>query len=202
MKLICNVLIIMGLALVCASANEGATQLVFEARVSDLAMSAIQIEKGKKPEDVLTVSLPGTLYDTPIKVIQAPKAQVDRSTPVKAAISDYFAYRANDADWIIHNWAPKEREQMKKMLAIPMIRERNKQMMDAKKSMEIWGEAHYKDYALVLVNYNGAKEQGLVLTFKKIDGEWLRTNALSSDESMDVVSISFWGKGKISQNKK
>lgn len=182
-----------------ATAGDGEGELVFRAKVSTLGLQTSSLAQGKGPDDTAEVILPGRLYEPPLAVEKVSREQVDRSTPVKAAASDYSAFKADDAAWILENFVEEEQAQIKTMLDDEQMRQRNKRVFDGRQSMEIWAEAEHNGKALLFVRYDGASERGAVLTFEQTQDGWKRTNALSADETFDVVFSAFRAGGEIAR---
>ncbi len=59
--------------------------------------------------------------------------------------------------------------------------------------MYLWGVVRHEAYVLVLMTYGQGTEaaRGLVATLIEEADGWKRTNALSSDETMDLVWSAF-----------
>ncbi len=60
-------------------------------------------------------------------------------------------------------------------------------------SVFLWGVVRHEAYALVLVTYGQGAEsaRGLTATLVEEAGAWKRTNALSADETLDLVWSAF-----------
>ena len=59
--------------------------------------------------------------------------------------------------------------------------------------MFLWGVVRYRDYALALITYGQVddRSRGMTAALVQEDGVWKRTNALSGDETMDMVWSAF-----------
>ena len=154
-------------------------------------MQTSRLAEGKGPEEAVEITLPGRLYEPPQEVGETSKETADRSTPFHAAVSDYSAFRADDGDWILENFSDDNRAEILATLAQQETRDAVRKVFHALGSMQIWGEAEWKGYRLVLTRYNGNAEGGVVLTFRETPEGWKRTNALRSDETFDAVFSAF-----------
>ena len=166
-------------------------KLVFQTQMQNLELRSGSHIEGKSPEDVIGAELPGRLFDPPRGVQEATKTSADYSSPISAAISDYSAFRAGDGDWILENFSDDNRNEVLGLLASDDARERTFLIFTYLKSLEIWGEAEWQGFRLVLARYNGDKKGGVVLTFRETPDGWKRTNALREDETFDVIISAF-----------
>lgn len=168
-------------------------RLTFSSKVSDLGLQTSSLAEGKAPEDTVTVTLSGKRYFVPKPTPPIAREMASYRTPVQAASSDYSAFRADDADWILENFSDDDRTEIMNLLADEKAHDMNRRIFSALETMQIWGEAELNGYRLVLVRYNSDKERGTVLTFTETPDGWKRTNALRKDETFDVVFTSFRG---------
>ncbi len=165
-------------------------RLTFSAKVSGLGLQSNSLAAGKSAGDTVEVILPGKRYFVPKPTPPIAREMANRSTPVQAASSDHFAFRSDDADWILENFAEADQEEVRGWLGDKRIREANSSYYSSLETMQIWGEAELQGYRLVFVRYNGDKTNSAVLTFTETPGGWKRTNALKADETFDVVFAS------------
>ncbi len=166
-------------------------RLVFQTQIQNLELRSGSHVEGKSPEDAIGAETPGRLLRTPRTIEETTKAAANRGTPVAAAISDYSAFRAGDGDWILENYSDDNRSEVLGLLASEVARERTFLIFSYLKTLEIWGEAEWQGYRLVLARYNGEKKGGTVLTFRETPDGWKRTNALREDETFDVIISAF-----------
>ncbi|NNG15569.1 MAG: hypothetical protein HKM89_03735 [Gemmatimonadales bacterium] len=172
-------------------------ELVFRSTVEKLFNHRNSLAEGKEREDVVEVTLPGRLFAPPIPLPDVTRDAVDRTTLEGALASDVAAFRADDAEWILENFAPSDQQKIAQQLEREDLRARNKAALDHIHSMEIWGMATYGEYGLVMYRYDGDSTRGLVPTFTKVGNEWKRTNVLSADEVFDVVLSAFRSGGEV-----
>jgi hypothetical protein len=172
-------------------------QLVFQTTVEKLYNHRNSLAEGKARDDIVEVTLPGRLFATPFPVPDVTRDAVDRTTLEGALASDVAAFRADDVEWILENFAPEDQEKIAQQLEREDLRARNKAALDHIHSMEIWGTATYGQYGLVMYRYDGDSTGGLVPTFTKVGDEWKRTNVLSADEVFDVVLSAFRSGGEV-----
>ncbi len=168
--------------------SQGKSELLFRVQVSDAGLQARWLAEGNDLTDFVEARLPGELHDHPLRFGPIEHADAKRDTPVDAAVSDFSAFKADEAQWILENFSPEQRPDIESMLNRPDMRRRNKEIFDSQDALYVTGEASYESYALVFVQAEpGATVRPL--TFKKISGgsAWLRTNELSDDGIFDIV---------------
>lgn len=180
-----------------SAAEQVSGELVFRTTVEKLFNHRNSLAEGKERGDVVEVTLPGRLLAHPIALPDVAREAVDRTTLEGALASDVAAFRADDAEWILENFAPEDREKIAQQLEREDLRARNKAALGHIRSMEIWGMATYGEYGLVMYRYDGDSTGGLVPTFTKVGDEWKRTNVLSADEVFDVVLSAFRSGGEV-----
>lgn len=151
------------------------------------------LAKGKKSlEDFVEITLPGALYDPPLEFKPVARSEAKWDSPVQAALADFSAFKSKNDKWILENFLPGEQKEIKKNLDNKKMMEAMFKTNEATESRQITGELRYKDYAMVFVkdvpSLPGSEKFGpLPYAFKKAPEGWKRTNALSSDEIMDVL---------------
>ncbi len=171
-------------------------RLAFRSTVAKLYNHTNPLAEGMGREDTVEVVLPGRLLPHPVPIPEVTREAVDRTSLEGALASDVGAFRADDADWILENFAPGDRDRIQESLGRADLRERNRAALAHIHSMEIWGMAQYQDYGLVMYRYDGDTTGGLVSTFVKVGEEWKRTNVLGADHTFDVV-LSAWRRGVV-----
>jgi hypothetical protein len=174
-----------------ARAGEGA--VVFSARIGDLMINSRYIAEGRGVDDVVELALPGALHDPPAALGVIPRAQTDPSTPLGAAQADFSAWKADDPDWILSNFAEPDRLDLMQFLLDPDMRAASRAGFERYDTTFVWGVVMHADYALVLMTHGQDEDRsrGLVATFAREAGAWRRTNALSADETLDLVWSAF-----------
>ncbi len=163
-----------------------AGEVVFQAKVPTLSNMASSYAEGEKPPELTERVLPGELFDPPLDAPPVKKAGADQSTVAKAFATEKAAIISDDEEWILSNWVAEERETIRKFLGNPEMREKNRDFMASHQDMKISGIVELKGHALVLIT-----GQGMVFSYKNVEGRWLRTNALFADEDFGVV-FSAW----------
>ena len=172
-------------------------QLVFRSAVAKLFNHGNSLAEGKGRDEVVEVTLPGRLFAPPIPLPTVTRETLDRTTLEGALASDVAAFRADDTEWILENFAPEDQGKIAQQLEREDLRARNKAALGHIHSMEIWGMATYGEYGLVMYRYDADSTGGLVPTFTKVGDEWKRTNVLGSDEVFDVVLSAFRSGGEV-----
>jgi len=164
-------------------------RLTFRVKAADVQQKTNTLLKNKQPGDYVEIALPGKLLNpaTPVNMIS--RSLADWSTPEHAAASILSANAAGDAAWIVENYVPSEREAVNKRLSQPNVIEstRNYYQNLGKVSMTGWTEL--RGFTLVFIQ--GLDEDGdatvLVLTLSKTPGGWKQTDALSHEDSFEIV---------------
>ena len=172
-----------------SSVYEG--RLTFRARVGDLGLQNGSYAAGKSPDDVVEVMLAGKRNFVPKPIFPIARAMASRESLTTAATSDFFAFRTDNADWILENFADADQAEVRGWFADSNVRSANKRYYAKLETMQVWGEAELGGYRLVFVRYNGDKATNTVMTYTSTPQGWKRTNALKSDETFDVVIAGF-----------
>lgn len=168
-------------------------EVVFRARVGDLGMSARHTQAGKSADDEVTVTLPGQIHQPPRELGLVDRDHASLRTPVDALQSDISAWKADDVDWIIGNFAVGDRAALKEFLADAEMRAANRQRFLSTTAIFVWATVRHGNYALVLFTHGQGEKRarGLVATFMTTGSGWRVTNALSADETLDLVWSTF-----------
>jgi hypothetical protein len=165
----------------------GGGKLLFRVQIGDRGMKTDAISKGKTLTDYSEVTLPGALIKPPLKLAQVAKASAKFDTPVNAAAADFSAEKSDDADWIVSMFAPGDRANVKSMLGDRAMRERNRGIFAHKDARYVRGQANYKNYVLLFIVDGNLDNAANVLVFVKTPDGFRRTNALSADDTFDIV---------------
>jgi hypothetical protein len=128
------------------------------------------------------------------------KQAANWNTPIDAAVADFSAFKANDKDWIVEDFVATERAGIVGLVNDKSARERNKALFGRRTNRFITGEADYKEYSIVFVRDSG-QAHPLPLVFKKTPGGYKRTNALSQDETFDIVFSALYNGGSLTTAK-
>ena len=167
--------------------TSGGGKLLFRVQISDRGMKTDAISKGKTLADYSEVTLPGALIKPPQKLAPVAKANAKFDTPVAAAAADFSAEKSDDADWIVSMFAPGDRVDVKSMLADQAMRTRNRGIFAHKDARYVRGQANYKNYVLLFIVDGNLDNAPNVLAFVKTPDGFRRTNALSADDTFDIV---------------
>lgn len=161
-------------------------EVVFQAKVRTLSQRTQYYAEGGTPEKPAELVLPGELFDPPRAAPIRKKTEADLATVEKAFATEKSAIIADDEEWILSNWVPEERETLRRFLENKEMRKKNRDFMTRYKDMKISGIVELKGHALVLI-----EGQGMVFSYRNVEGRWLRTNALFADGDFGVV-FSAW----------
>lgn len=167
--------------------TSGGGKLLFRVQIGDRGMKTDAISKDKTLTDYSEITLPGALIKPPMKLAPVAKANAKFDTPVNAAAADFSAEKSDDADWIVSMFAPADRADAKSMLADQAMRERNRGIFAHKDARYVRGQANYKNYVLLFIVDGNLDNSPNVLTFVKTPDGFRRTNALSADDTFDIV---------------
>jgi hypothetical protein len=167
--------------------TSGGGKLLFRVQIGDRGMKTDAISKGKTLTDYSEATLPGALIKPPLKLAPVAKANAKFDTPVNAAAADFSAEKSDDADWIVSMFAPADRATVTSMLADRAMRERNRGIFAHKDARYVRGQANYKNYVLLFIVDGNLDNAANVLAFVKTPDGFRRTNALSADDTFDIV---------------
>jgi hypothetical protein len=167
--------------------TSGGGKLLFRVQIGDRGMKTDAISKGKTLTDYSEVTLPGALMKPPLKLAPVAKQNAKFDTPVNAAASDFSAEKSDDADWIVSMFAAADRAGVKSTLADRAMRERNRGIFAHKDARYVRGQATYKNYVLLFIVDGNLDNAPNVLAFVKTPDGFRRTNALSADDTFDIV---------------
>jgi hypothetical protein len=162
-------------------------RILFRVQVSKRLMQTSALAEGKSSTDFSQVILPGRLYAPPIKLAPVAQASAKWNTPAAAASADFSAQKADDAGWIVENFASSDRSEVQSFLSDKDIRSRNRALFRAMNARYISGQVNYKDYVLLFVRDGNPRRSPKVLTLEKGPDGYKRTNALSKDDTFDIV---------------
>lgn len=175
-------------------------EVLFRVKVSNVGLQNSSLINGKQPTDWVEIRLPGHLYDPPKRLSPVSKQSANWNTPIDAAVADFSAFKANDKDWIVEDFVATERAGIVGLVNDKSARERNKALFGRRTNRFITGEADYKEYSIVFVRDSG-QAHPLPLVFKKTPGGYKRTNALSQDETFDIVFSALYNGGSLTTAK-
>lgn len=164
--------------------------LKFSAQIKELGLQNPSLERGKSPDDLAEVVLPGRIYEKPYEVAVIDQSQT-QSSALEAIASVLSANKAGDLDWVVQNFISSEQDEIRKEAGQHL--ERNTAFFASVDKLLVIGECRYKQHDILLVQYRFSDEKTLQIpyVFALDHGKWKATNALKSDENFDVV-FSAW----------
>lgn len=161
----------------------------FETKVSNLRQTNSLI-KGKGPDDVVEVVLPGRLYTPPVAPKHVQRSEADWSTLENAMASIMSANMAGDVSWIVENFVPAEHEQAGKQFLDPKAAGRISVYYRGIGMIEMTGQAEVRGYIVVFLR--AVDEDGdpnfLTVTLAKTPSGWRQTDALAKDDTFEVIA--------------
>lgn len=171
--------------------------LRFEARAGDVEGGG-DLTAGLAPDERVRVRLPGETYDPPLEVERpASREEAARGTPREASASHFGAFSADDAAWIVANYAPGEREEIRRLVEEQAMEAHGLDVLADYESKRIHGRARLEvadtAYELLVVSYRGSEgeERWLIEPFVQQDGAWYRTDVLAGNPRYEVVQAAF-----------
>ena len=163
-------------------------KLTFRAKQSELWFKH-SATNDKKQEETAEVTLTGRFYTPPKKVSTISKKEVDRSTPEGLIDSHFSASKKGDLKWIVDNFIDEEQSKVKSVFENKKILKEGQLSAKKIEAEYLTGEADYKEHTLLFIEQQygmGVKVTEAVACKKTEDG-WKLTNALSADETFDIV---------------
>lgn len=171
-------------------------EIVFRVQVSKAGLQSSSLLQGKQPNEWVEIRLSGELFNPPLEILPIERSAASWETPLEAAKSDFSAFKADDRDWILENFAGEDRESVESFLNDAAMRERNWKTFEGKEFREIKGFCEHNGYVIVMARENGDPLFS-PLTFKKSAEGWKRTNELSADEVFDIVFSALMNGGEV-----
>lgn len=166
---------------------QDAARLTFRSLVSELGRQTGSFAKNKRPDDSVSVTLPGRLFDPPHAVALIGRSQAGWSTPDRVIASIRSANTVGDPEWIVQNFVPAERAGIQKMLADSAIAKRNQDYYKSVRKVDITGSAQLRGLTIVFVREESDAARVVPVTLAKTSSGWKQTNILSNDDTFDVV---------------
>lgn len=170
-----------------ATANQEDVRILFRVQVAKRALQSEALGEGKTPAGFSQIILPGRLYAPPIRLDPVARGAAKWDTPAAAAADDFSAQKADDADWIVENFAADDRAEVRTFLNDRDMRARNRALFQTAEARYVSGEVRYKDYVLLFVRDGSPQSLPKVLTLEQTSAGYRRTNALSRDDTFDIV---------------
>jgi hypothetical protein len=99
--------------------------------------------------------LAGQLYDPAKRFGPVTRKAANWTTPIDAAIADFSAFKADDANWILDDFVTQEKDAVRSLLNDKAAREKNSTLFKDRAERYVTGEANYKDYVFVFVRDTG-----------------------------------------------
>ncbi len=175
----------------CLQGTALGAEVEFGVVASHLGLKDKKLAEGHTEQDIVSVVLPAEIYDPPSVHDPAPREAASRATPVEAAIGDFSAWKANDADWIVSNFVSGEQEEVRDFLDDEEMRAANRVIQERHEKLYIWADVRHGGFALVLVSYDDSRQFGVAAAFIETGEGWQRTNSLSEDPVFDLVWAAF-----------
>ncbi len=182
-------LLAIGAAIASTGCGSKANRLSFQVKVADLRKRENLLAKGKRPDDLINITLPGKLLSPPAPVQPVERSQADWSTPERAAASIVSASTAGDVSWIVENFVPGERDRVGRQFSNPEVVKRTQAYYRGLGKVVITGQTDVHGVTLVfLLGQDADGDATLVAApVTKTPSGWRQTGALANDDTYDVV---------------
>ena len=167
----------------------GAGKLTFEARVADLRKPGNALAQRKEPEDMVQVSAPGKMLDTPADVERTTRDRAEWRTPEHALASVLSANINGELSWIVQNYVPSERAEAGRQLSDPMALARTRTFYLNLGMVKLIGWADLEDKRIMFLrgaDGDGDASIASVVLAKTAEG-WRQTIGLNRDDRYDVI---------------
>lgn len=191
------VLLLAASVAVTACGEGSGSTLRFEVRAGSVEGGG-DLTAGLAPDEGVSVRLPGETYDPPLEVQRpASRADAERGTPREASASHFGAFSANDPGWIVSNYAPGEREEIRRLVEEQAMEAHGRAVLEDFESKRLHGRARMDvgdtTYQLLFVSYRGTggDDRWMIEPFVQQDGTWYRTDVLSGNPRFQVVRAAF-----------
>ncbi|HYL34682.1 MAG TPA: hypothetical protein VEV17_02075 [Bryobacteraceae bacterium] len=170
-------------------AGQESSRLTFEAKVSDLGLQTGSFARNKKPDDIVQVTLPGHKIAPPRAVPLIRRADAKWASPESCVDSIRSANTAGDAAWILENFAPGDQADVRRLVSDPDLAKRNQDYYKSVSKAEIMALVDLREYRVAVLREETVQAKAVVvpLTMVKTPAGWRQTNALSKDETFDVL---------------
>ena len=144
--------------------------------------------QGKKPGELIVLTLPGREFKPPIQIAPLDRAAVDRSTPEGTLRSMRSANMAGDIDWIASNFAPQDQARLRKEFEVPGGLQKSRDYYATLIDVQALETVRIRQYTIMVVREASANRAVInpVTMIKTPDG-WKATNDLAADPTLDVV---------------
>ena len=171
------------------AAGQDTGRLIFRAEVSKLWLQTGSYAKTRRPGDCVEVTLPGRPTRPPLPVALIERRAADWSAPERALASIRSANTAGDREWILQNFPPDEQADLRPLLDDAKLVKLNQDHYRAIRGLEITGSAELRGYTVLLTreDLGEGRVRGVPVTLARTPSGWKQTNALSADETFDVV---------------
>jgi uncharacterized protein YqeY len=185
----------MSASIVPAALGQDKNGLTFKANVSDLRLKNNSRAKNRRQGDCVRVTLPGRLDKPPVPVALIERKAAAWTTPEDAVASIRSANTSGEKEWILENFSRDDRARVKALIDDPAILKRNLDYYKMIQNVEIMGSAELRGHHIVLVREATAdgKARMAPVTLVKTASGWKQTNALSADETFDLILASLRG---------
>ena len=172
-----------------AAVGQDTGRLTFRAPVSELWLQASSYARNKRPGDCVEVVLPGRLDQPPLPVALTGRQAANWTTPEAAMASIRSANTAGDRDWILENFVKDEHAGLRAQVDDPVLLKRNLDYYKTIRTVEITGSAQLRGYTIVFIREepDAGAARIVPVTLMKTASGWKQTNALSADETFDIV---------------
>lgn len=166
---------------------------LFSSKVSAGRFSAILMEQGKKPDDIVSVKVPAIIFRNPIKIADVRKTKSFHIPEIDTLISYTKANISGSAREMAAFWAPSERKEQLEDMTNPEMFNKNRAYHQEYPGLIILGIIFQNKTTSVLIRapYADSLFPITAFTFINVDGKVYLTNYPSNDSELAIIEASF-----------
>lgn len=161
-------------------------QVAFRVKKSELLVTG-PLSQDKGPDEIVEVVLPAVVHDPPLRASEVDRDSAQWTTPTDAAISEFYAMKNYDVQWILSNYAVEERDPVVRILSDTQAEEQNKAFFSQIDAFFVWIEASYGPRYAFVIYALGKPSKRLLGVYRKTADGWKATGLLENDETAGIV---------------
>src|SRR5579862_4353126 len=154
----------------------------------DASLVAPKNRNGKKPGEMVQITLPGQKFDPPVEIELVQKSAVDRSTPEGVLRSMRSANLAGDPDWIVENFLPRDEAKLRQIFSNPDVLAKSRSYYATVQRIQVLESARIREYTILIAREQSANNTSVrPIPMLKTASGWRATNDLANDATLDLV---------------
>ena len=162
---------------------------VFTAKVANVRLSARLLSQGKKPEDMVSISVPAIIFAQPMEIGDVRSANTHSMPEVDTVIRYMKANIDGNVQVILSFWLPEERAEKSKLLSQPSMFQANRDYFTKNPGLSVIGLVFQTRTTSVLIKRPAG---ALGVTLVKKDGRLYLTDHPSNDLELAIIEASFF----------